>query len=409
MVSDPATQVTAQLDMLGRLMDVVKGIQPAPMDPAVIQKQNADAFQQGLAIKANEGNQNSTMMTAMMTGLMGMMTALATNKPVEAKVVNPNEHLSGMLDTLKTFGVLGSEKQKGIVETLAELKALGMDIFKKDEPLEQISKLKQIASIASDFMGMGGSTERPSILEKIVDMVGPAIPGMLKDIKDTAMQAVQVQVEAGKNIERAQLSKRVSQGEQISHMNMGGNVAGTQESSPINNPQVQAFFNGLHDSVRQNNRMFYPIIYTSLLQDERGQQLINGVVGGSHTAKELIELLQSYGDPRFRDSEFVMKHLVSYVNGFIMWLRELVKPKAYGNENAETVSGVDNGDNISSSNNSSNSSGFVAPKGPGVDIGCSVCSTVFVYETLEEFMREETKICGNNGCTGSLQPLTKAS
>lgn len=389
---DPATQVTAQLDMLGRLMDVVKGVQPAPIDPAVIQKQNADAFQQGLAIKANEGNNSTAMMTAMMTGLMSMMTAIATNKPVvEApKVVNPTEGLQGMLEVMKTFGVIGQpqnqEKPKGLVEILGELKLLGLDLFKKEDPLDQISKLKQIASIASDFMGMGGTTDKPSILEKCVDMLGPAIPAMVKQLSDASSNAVQVQVEAGKNIERAKIAAPVV------HPNNEGTQMNTAPVVPAVNPQIAAFFNGLHEAVRANNRLYYPIVYASLLQDPQGVALINGIVGGTQTAKELIELLQGYGDVRFKDSEFVMKHLVSYVNGFIIWLREMAKPKQY----TEAVQEIPP------------SNGFVAPKGPGCDIECQTCHTVFVYESMEEFMEEANKVCGNNGCTGALRPLQKA-
>lgn len=392
---DSTTQVTAQLDMLGRLLDVTRGFQPAPIDPAVIQKQNADAFQQGLAIKANEGNASTQMMTAMMTGLVGMMTAMVTNKPIEAKVANPTEGLQGMLETLKTFGVIGQQnqvKEKSVIDFIGELKLLGMDLFKKEDPLEQIGKLKQLASIAGDFMGMGGTTDKPGILEKIVDMVGPAIPGMIKDLKDTATNAVAVQIEAGKNIERARIPMQT----QISQGGPVETSTGTTNTGSAVNPQIQAFFNGLHEAVKVNNRMFYPIIYTSLLQEAQGVALVNGIVAGSHTAKELIELLQGYGDARFKESEFVMKRLVSYVNGFIIWLRDMVKPKTYGDVGHENSTIMDSGSN-----------GSTAPKGAGVDIGCMTCNTVFVYESLEEFMQEENKVCGNNGCVGALQPLTK--
>lgn len=384
---DPTTQVTAQLDMLSRLMDVVKGAVPTPIDPAVIQKQQSDAFQQGLAIKAGEKASDTTMMTAVMTGLMGMMTAMATNKPVEAKVVSPTEGLTGILDTLKTFGVIGApvvqEKPKSFADTLIELKAIGLDIFKKDDPMEQIGKLKQLAGIASEFMGIGGTGDKPGILEKIVDMVGPMVPGMIKDAKDAMGNAVQVQVEAGKNIERAKIAAPVAPIEG-STMNVAPNV-------PVVNPQVIAFFNGLYESVKVNNRMFYPIVYTSLLQDPQGVALVNGIVAGTHTAKELIELLQGYGDGRFKDDIFIHKHLIAYVNGFIIWLRDMVKPKSY-----ETAA-----QEIPASN------GHVAPTGPGYDVECSLCHTVFVYENPEEFNQEENKVCNNNGCVGALQPLTK--
>ena len=397
-VLDPATQVTTQLDMLARLMDVVRGAQPAPMDPAKTQEQIAGAFEKGLTIKASEGNNQTQMMTAMMTGLMGMMTAIATNRPVEPKVVNPSDGMKEMLETLKTFGVLGTqekEKPKDLIATLTELKAIGVDIFKKDDPMEQIGKLKQFAGIAADLMGMGGTADRPSIFEKLVDMVGPAIPGMVKEIADASKNAVQVQVEAGRNIERARIatqSVQAGQPTQTQPSNEGTSMH-TQAAVDVQTQQVQAFFNGLYESVQANNRMYYPIVYTSLLQDPKGAELLNGIVQGTQTAKELIDLLQSYGDARFKDSEFVMKRLVSYVNGFIVWLRDMMKPKAYAEAAIEVPP----------------SSGFVPPKGPGVDAECMICRTVYVYETKEEFEQEESKTCGNNGCIGSLRLLTKAS
>ena len=379
---DATTQVTAQLDMLGRLTEIINSNKAPGLDPAKTQEQIASAFEKGLQIKAGEGSSSSAMMTAMMTGLLGMMTAIVSGKK-EEKVVNPTEGLQGMLETLKTFGVLGNqerEKPKSFTDTLVELKAIGLDIFKKDDPLEQIGKLKQLASIAGELMGMGGTGDKPGILEKIVDMVGPMVPTIIKDLKETATNAVQVQIEAGKNIERAKLPISERQ---------PGTMPGAP--TPQGNSQIQAFFNGLYDAVRQNNRMFYPIIYTSLLQDAQGVALVDGIVKGTHTAKELIELLQGYGDPRFKDSEFVMKRLVSYTNGFIIWLRDMIKPKTY-----EEV--VQENPAVSST-----------PKGAGYEVACPVCNTIFVYEDAEEFIHEETKVCGNNGCVGVIQPMTKAS
>lgn len=404
-LADATTQVTAQLDMLGRLTEIINSNKAPGLDPAKTQEQIAGAFQQGMSMKANEGNQSTQLMVTMMTGLMGMMTAMATNKPVEPKVVNPNEGLQGMLEVMKTFGVIGQpqqqEKPKSTIEFLTELKALGMDVFKKDDPLEQVGKLKQIASIASDFMGMGGTTERPSIIEKIVDALGPAIPGLLKDIKETAQSAVQVQVEAGRNIERARLQspgvKPVTPIMQDTTMQTQTATGSTNVGGGAVNPQIAAFFNGLYESVRMNNRMFYPIIYTSLLQDPQGVALVDGIVKETHTAKELIEMLQGYGDPRFRDSEFVMKHLVSYVNGFIVWLRDMQKPRQYADSMQEAVATP-----MTPAQTNGNT------PNTGYDVGCTVCGTEFVYGSAEEFAQEENKVCGSNGCIGIIHPLAKA-
>jgi hypothetical protein len=396
---DPSVAVAGQIDTLANLVGMLKNFLPQAADPSKTQEQIAGAFEKGLQIKASEGSSNNQMMMTMMTGLMGMMTALATNRQVEQpRVVNPTESLTPLLETLKNFGVLGNangqDKPKSLVETLAELKAIGLDIFKKDDPLEQVNKLKQIASIASDFMGMGGTPDKPSILEKCVDMLVPALPEMVKQISSAANSAVQAQVEAGKNIERAKITVQ-PQNQPVVHPNndMQGTQMNTATPQAVN-PQVTAFFNGLYDSVKTNNRMYYPIVYTSLLGDPKGVALVNGIVDGSQTAKELVEMLQGYGDPRFKDSEFVMKHLVSYVNGFIIWLRDMVKPKSFEQVAQE---------------NPSPAVQTPAPKGPGYDVECGVCHTVYVYPNPQEFEEEDNKTCGNNGCTGIISPLVKAS
>jgi hypothetical protein len=400
-IQDPTTQVTAQLDMLGKLTEIINNSRTPGLDPAKTQEQIAGAFQQGLAIKASEGSNSTQMMTAMMTGLIGMMTAMMTNRSSnEPRVVNPNENLTGMLETLKTFGVLGNQNtqpQKTTIDFVKELREMGMDLFKKDNPLEQITQLKQIASIASDFMGMGGTTERPSVLEKIVDALGPAIPGMVKDLKDTAANAVQVQVEAGKNIQQAQTRMIPPQQGNVESMRTAPNPPMTGSNLPPMSEQVAAFFNGLYEAVNTNNRMFYPVVYTSLLQDAQGQALIQGIANGTHTAKEVIELLQQYGGDRYKDSEFVMKRLVSYTNGFIVWIRDMMKPKMYN----ETVTGQEN------------NRGSVQRSEGSYDAECQLCHTVYAFDSEKAFIEEKEKVCGveHNGviCPGIIVPVMKAS
>lgn len=401
---DPATAVAGQIDTLANLVGMLKNFLPQAADPSKTQESIASAFKEGMALKVSEGSNNNQMMGAMMTGLFGMMTAMMTNKRDDGpRVVNSEmDQMKGMLETLKTFGVLGNqnqEKQKTTIDFITELKALGMDLFKKEDPIAQMSQLKQLASIAGEFMGMGGTGEKPGILEKIVDMVGPAIPGMIKDIKDTASNAVEVQRMAGQNIERARISvnpdiRTVKQEGSNPQMNMGTNTAQAQQTGQ--NPQVTAFFNGLYDAVNQNNRMFYPIVYTSLLQEAQGQAMVQGIVNGTQTAKELIELLQQYGGDKYKDSEFVMKRLVSYTNGFIIWIREMMK--AQQPIHVEPTQEQRN---------------TVAQTGISYDVECPICNTVFSYDNEQEFRKEESKECGqeHNGviCPGTVRPISKAS
>lgn len=404
--TDPAVAVSAQIDSLATLVNMLKNFLPQQQDPGKVQDQIAGAFEKGLTIKAGEGNNSNAMMTAMMTGMFGMVTAMMNKRDEGPKVVNPeSESLRGMLETLKTFGVIGNqqqEKPKTTIEFITELKALGMDLFKKEDPIDQISKLKALANIAGEFMGMGSSGEKPGILEKLVDTLAPVLPGMIKDLKETATSAAQVQIEAGKNIERARITTGPQPGEQSGNtMNVGTNPQQQQVAQPQNmNAQVMQFFNGLYEAVMMNNRMFYPVVYTSLLQDPKGQELLQGIANGSHTAKDVIELLQEYGGEKYRDSEFVMKKLVGYTNGFIVWIREMMKPKAYGQSEANNESHI-------------RKSGETKSSGATYDAECPLCHTVYAFESEQDFIEEKNKACEvmNNGvlCPGQLQPIQKAS
>ena len=395
-VQDPATAVAAQIDTLTSLVSMLGGIFPKPPNPAETQAQMATAFREGMSLKMGDSNSNSQMMTTMMTGLMGMMTAVMAGKQEGPRVINPEESLSKTLEVMKNFGVLGQQqqhKEKTIVELVMELKAIGVDLFKKDDPMDQIGRLKQMAGIASEFMGMGGSGEKPSILEKIVDVIGPSIPKMISDIKDATQNTVRVQEIAGQNIQNAtrravgvrqEQGSLASQGEPTTYSQMTNGQPGGVVNNTVLSEQIKAFFNGLHESVITNNRLYYPVIYTTLLQDVQGQQLVQGIVTGQADAKNLIDMLQEHGDARFKESEFVMKYLVSYVNGFILWVKSLVGTQSQ----AAPLASV--------------------PQSQGnpaeVDVRCLVCGSVFTYQNQDEYVADENKTCGNGGtCEGALE------
>ena len=405
-VVNATEQLAATLDTVGNLMNALKGIMPAPatpIDPGKVQEQIAGAFEKGLQTKATEGSGNAQMMQAMMTGMIGMMTAMMQTRNDGPRVVNadPQDQLKGMMETLKTFGVLGNQntaKEKSLVDLVTELKVLGVDVFKKDDPMESNSKLKQMASIASDFMGMGGTSEKPSILEKIVDVLGPAIPKMITDIKEATQNTVRVQQIAGDNIRNA--TKQVPdyrgsvpsgtnpqypvpEGEPTTYQSMKG-IEPVNSAVAQPNDQVKQFFNALYESVTTNNRMYYPVVYTSLLQDANGQALLQGIVSGSKNAKDLIDMLQEHGDERFKNSEFVMKSLVGYVNGFIIWIRQMMGQNQNSPEQQERK---------------------VTTTTLEYDAKCPICGTIYGFESEADFMMN-SKVCEANGtCVGILEPI----
>jgi hypothetical protein len=121
-------------------------------------------------------------------------------------------------------------------------------------------------------------------------------------------------------------------------------------------------------------------------------ELVQGIAQGTHNAKNLVDMLQQHGDERFRDSEFVMKSLVPYVNGFIMWVQQMAGVKREDMPVAETTRRPMN----------------VRPK-EEFDVICGTCRTVFSYPNEAAFLTDTEKNCGEEGCTGFLEPYTKAS
>lgn len=419
-VVNATEQLAATLDTVGNLMNALKNVMPqpaTPIDPGKVQEQIAGAFEKGLQAKATEGSGNAAMMQAMMTGMIGMMTAMMQTRNDGPRVVNadPQDQLKGMMETLKTFGVLGNQnttKEKSLVDLVTELKVLGVDVFKKDDPMESISKLKQMASIASDFMGMGGTSEKPSILEKIVDVLGPAIPKMITDIKEATQNTVRVQQIAGDNIRNAtqkQLSNVPIQpvgnqpmGEPTTYQSMNSGKGNEPVNATVQNDQVKQFFNALYESVTTNNRMYYPVVYTSLLQDANGQALLQGIVSGSKNAKDLIDMLQEHGDERFKNSEFVMKSLVGYVNGFIVWIRQMMGQ----NQNSPEQQTLKKSNNLVGTASEGDTSQIkVNGTFEDYDAKCPICGTVYGFESEADFMMN-SKVCEANGiCVGILEPI----
>jgi hypothetical protein len=400
---NPEVAVASRIEELSNLVNMLSGVMPKPQDPGAIQNQIAQAFQQGMALKSNESNNSTQMMTALMTGMMGMLTTVLQNKN-EPRIVNPEDTMSKMLTVMKDFGVLGNKttQEKTAIDFAKELQALGLDLFKKEEPLEQINKLKQLANIAGQFMGINGEGEKPSILEKLIDAIGPSIPTIIGNIKDTVEKASQAQILAGQNLEKARMlgnrpqpmiQSNVKTEEPTTFQTLSNQpkqetpvAQQTETQQEEVNTQIKMFFKQLYENAKMGNRLFYPVIYTSLMQDQGGVDLISGIFNGTKNAKDLIHVLQEYGGEKFKESDFVMKYLVGYVNGFIVWLRQM-----------NSVNEPIHAEHAQEVNNA------------GYDVVCNVCKTVYSYESKEDFDNDENKQCEVKGCSGTINTIEKVA
>jgi hypothetical protein len=362
-------------DRIGEMSTMIKTVgelipKPIPTDPNAI----AAAFQQGMALSSNEKNNSSTlmigMMQTMMTSMMGVVTALIG---AGGKKDGPDamELMRNTIGMMKDMGAIGQQPlpPKSIVEFMQELKAMGLNPFEREDPLAQINKLKQLAEMALKFTGMQqGETERPGWVEKLIEAVGPALPTIVQMVQNSQGGVPQIPP-------MQQIPVQVNQP-------IGGGERTTSGSGPVNNPpiqeneqnmnQIRMFLNQVYESAKKNNRDFYKMILTVLSGDANGQAMIEGMATGGMSEVQLIEMLQQYGGDRFKDSEFVMKYLVPYTKGFVLWVRDQAKKEQ------------------------------LAQSGT-VDAICNICKQEYEFDSLAHWAEELDKNCTEKNCQGILE------
>lgn len=367
-VVDANTQVTSQLDTLAQLVNVVRGVIPTPQDPGVIQNQIAQAFQQGMQMKVAESSNSNQMVVAMMTAMMGMMkevmTAMKSDKPVEQKSVE--DSIARVMETLKTFGVLPTPnhggKEKSLTDFITELKLLGIDVLKKDEPLEQISKLKQLASIAGEFMSQGQG-EKPSILEKLIDVLGPAVPKMIEDAKEAFDKAAQAQALASQNIEKAAkigvMKKPLLS--TSTPVNTATKVVGEKKKSSEKDPLTKIL-----NAIETQNTSIFPEMLSLLEGNAVGKILVDKAKSGVDVSRDLTVALEQYAGKSINKEK-----TLEYMRQFVTWVQK-------------------------------------KPTGEGFEVICPKCQMVYTYATEQEFNNDPDKVCNQDGCSGVIRPIVAA-
>ena len=196
--SDPLAEAAEQFAAFGGMLNAMKGIMPAAPDPNVQFQALAQAYSAGKGENANSGNMTMQMMTMMMTTMMTVMKEVMTvNRPATATA--PEDAMAKLMGMLKDFHsvtVQPSTPQQTLAQQMAELKLLGIDPFKREDTIDQIAKLKAVMGSVTDLIPNGAKVERPGIMEKLIDTIGPIIPKIIGDLKtmtDNAALAQQIQ------------------------------------------------------------------------------------------------------------------------------------------------------------------------------------------------------------------------
>lgn len=204
---DPIEAANEQLGALGNMLSAVQGIMPKPVDPNVQFSAIANAF---IAGKGEQANGNNQMMTMMMTMMTGLISALTQQRQAGPAPESPDVQMARQLEMIKSMHALVAPSGPGapvksLIEQIAELKALGIDLFKKEDTIEVLAKMKAIMSSAGEIVPGAAPVERPGIFEKLVDAIAPSIPKIIGDLRTISENAT-----IAKNVEAAKMAQNGS-------------------------------------------------------------------------------------------------------------------------------------------------------------------------------------------------------
>lgn len=426
-VVDPAVSAEAQLEHLSKLMNTMKGVMPTPTDPNQVQQQLAQSFMQGLQAKASDSSAASNQTNQMMMLMMGMMKEFVTAMRPTADVT-PKESMSDTLvktlTIMKEMGVLPNPNQShrnGLVESLTELKAIGVDPFKQQDTMAQLQQIKTMASILQDITGGGGSGERPSLGEKLVDTLVPMVPEILTNIKGLSdnylrAQTINVARAPGVNLTpqhqavpyqpqpQPQRQPAINENEAI----MGGISGGRDPKQPSSAQEsddmiFKAFLSKFKAAMLAQNTDFFTELTMTVQKTSEGRQLLESVARGQVATPMLVMIIQQWGGTEFADPA-IQEKLVAYADEYRKWVIWVAQEQVKAAMQAQSPSRTDQASPAPSQATVPSQPPATANGAAGAMVTgkCGTCGSEYEYDSLDQYQQdngtcdseENGQVCG---------------
>lgn len=379
--TDPSVQVASQLESMRNLMDMVRGFFPQAPDPSKTQELVGNAFQQGMQMKIGEGSNNSNLMLGMMTMFKDLM--ISQRSPID---VTPKSLKSEMLETfgmLKDIGVLNPPKpEKTIMDLLGELKLIGFDPFKSQNPLDSLGQVKDIVRVVKDITGKVADeiAEKPGMFEEIAKSIGPFLPQIL-----TALQGAGVGAGMGAGMGAVSQLPMPQAPQQINPPVNPPSQPGVSEPMPNPQPKIDPGLMLLYEAVIGRDMGKFPTIITMIQSMNGGNMMLNQLKNGNIAAEQFYGMVQSWTQPVMHDQQF-KDGLREFVEKFVQYVKNPTPTKA------PSVS-------------------------PTFDAKCPLCGMMYAFDSAEQFINDTDKICGNESmkdgqlvkCPGMLVQMRQAS
>lgn len=325
--------VESQLQSMSGLIESVKKIMPQQesLSPADVQKMINDAYVQGMTnasqSKTSESNTTVALITGMMTMMQTMMQGM-NQRPEPVPQPSPTDQLAKLTEIMSNMGLTNKnqEKPKSLADSVQELQVLGLWKTPKDEdPIAKISEMKNLMSIVSDFAGTGKG-ERPSTMEKIIDVIGPQVPDMIGRVTSTINNAIDYSkarmglVQPGQPIQPVRAIR--SNPQQLPPASQPStNVANNQPSEDPNMIFYNKLFTELHAAISANDQSKFPYIAEQLVKLFNSDQILMDIATGSMTPEAMSNAMTMYGGAKFKDQAF-QPMMQSYITSFCVWIKE---------------------------------------------------------------------------------------
>ena len=288
------------------------------LDPQDAIKLSIDSLHKGMELATNKEAKiesgNNNMMTvianmmAQQTQSMATILAAILGKPM------PQSNMSETLAILKDAGILQPHKaEKPLIDTVKELQILGIiRTPNEDDAAKSIEKVKQFMSLASDFAGAAVG-ERPGILEKLIDVLGPKVAETISNVTNLAV----IKAQQTRQRQRPQMQQsQVRQTQQVEQEEMfpeydeeivepvfteqDRHKLQVQQSQPqqVQSPQAQPISHVNGDNklgitqaqINEWKRDLYTAITTKdYTQFSKISEILGSYLGGTEKIKELAQ------------------------------------------------------------------------------------------------------------------------
>ena len=321
--------LTNQLEGINQMIKTMREVNPT-VSPADIQKTMAESFSQGMRIASDSQNAKASESNTMMTAMMGFMGALIQTLKPDTPTAPPESPTKMMAELM---AILNAAKpatpQESFTDQIMKLRELGIiEKPEKNDPMAKMTEMKNLMGMLADFGGYGKG-ERPGLLEKIVETVGPQIPGMITNITNTVRSVIDYRMMRDGFITKTELGR--AEGSIPARLPNPVNAqpkptAPTEDQSML---MVKQLLTELHQIVSNNDETRFQYIAERITALFGSPQVLHDLASGTVAPETLINQLKTFGGSDYQDATFAVA-LESYFGRFVGWLREALAPATPG-------------------------------------------------------------------------------